>query len=91
MINVNLPFGANVDRKENGISCSGPRIETDDERNRDSEETVLESAKDHDLRRNRSNISQQLKCAFGISFHHEFASRDTSGTSLTWPSPTVYR
>lgn len=50
MINVNLPFGANVDRKGNGISCSGPRIEKDDETNHDNQRPVLESATNRDPR-----------------------------------------
>ena len=49
MINVNLPFGANVDRKENGVSYGGPRVEENDETNHDNEGAVLESVTNRDV------------------------------------------
>ena len=76
---MDLPFSANVDRKGYVASCGGPRVEDDDEKNHDNEEAVLESAKDRDLRRrqvqcgDKSNVSQQLKSAFGICCHHEYS------------------
>ena len=50
MINVNLAFGANLDRKENSISCSGRRTAKDDGTNHDNEGAVLEIATDRELR-----------------------------------------